>query len=66
MGYSDGLTSYDMLDVSEFHHHRINHSQAFVEGKTNYINGIENFGNQAISGTCAASTAFPKTNSRCS
>lgn len=45
--YTDGLTSYDVLDVSEFRHHRINHSQAFVEGKTNHINGIENFWNQA-------------------
>lgn len=45
--YTDGLTSYDVLDVSEFRHHRINHSERFVEGKTNHINGIENFWNQA-------------------
>ena len=45
--YTDGYNSYDVLDVSEFHHHRINHSQSFVEGKTNHINGIENFWNQA-------------------
>jgi len=34
------------LDVSEFHHHRINHSEVFVYEK-NHINGIENFWNQA-------------------
>lgn len=45
--YTDGCTSYDVLDVSEFKHHRINHSERFVEGKTNPINGIENFWNQA-------------------
>ena len=45
--YTDGLTSYDVLDVSEFKHHRINHSEKFVESKTNHINGIENFWNQA-------------------
>lgn len=45
--YTDGYNSYDVLDVSEFKHHRINHSERFVEGKTNHINGIENFWNQA-------------------
>jgi transposase len=45
--YTDGYKSYDVLDVSEFHHYRINHSERFVEGKTNHINGIENFWNQA-------------------
>lgn len=44
--YTDGFTSYDVLDVSEFRHHRINHSEKFVEEK-NHINGIENFWNQA-------------------
>ena len=33
--HTDGYTSYDVLDVSEFKHHRINHSERFVEGKTN-------------------------------
>ena len=28
--YSDAYRSYDALDVSEFHHHRINHSDVFV------------------------------------
>jgi len=44
--YTDAYHSYDALDVSEFHHHRINHSDVFVDEK-NHINGIENFWNQA-------------------
>jgi len=44
--YTDCYASYDILDVSLFHHHRINHSILFAEGK-NHINGIENFWNQA-------------------
>lgn len=44
--YTDFYRSYDVLDVSEFSHFRINHSTHFAE-KQNYINGIENFGRQA-------------------
>ena len=44
--YTDCFAAYDVLDVSEFHHHRINHSKLFAEA-TNHINGIENFWNQA-------------------
>ena len=44
--YSDSLGSYNVLDVSEFHHHRIDHSKRFGQGR-NHINGIENFWNQA-------------------
>ncbi|WP_423972521.1 IS1595 family transposase [Glaesserella parasuis] len=44
--YTDFYRSYDVLDVSEFNHFRINHSTHFAE-KQNHINGIENFGNQA-------------------
>ncbi len=44
--YTDSYRSYDVLDVSEFHHHRINHREAFV-ARGNHINGIENFWNQA-------------------
>ena len=44
--YTDAYHSYDALDVSEFHHLRINHSDIFVDEK-NHINGIENFWNQA-------------------
>ncbi|MFU2109703.1 IS1595 family transposase [Glaesserella parasuis] len=44
--YTDFYRSYDVLDVSEFNHFRINHSTHFAE-KQNHINGIENFWNQA-------------------
>ena len=46
--YTDGYRSYNALDVSDFHHHQINHSALFATGK-NHINGIENFWNQAKS-----------------
>ena len=44
--YTDSFSSYDALDVSQFHHVRINHSAEFAQGR-NHINGIENFWNQA-------------------
>ena len=44
--YSDCWRGYNVLDVSEFKHYRINHSQLFAN-KHNHINGIENFWNQA-------------------
>ncbi|EJF92614.1 IS1595-like element ISBta1 family transposase [Bartonella tamiae] len=44
--YTDTYRSYDVLDVSEFTHYRINHSKLFAD-KHNHINGIENFWNQA-------------------
>jgi len=44
--YSDCWKGYDVLDVSEFKHYRINHSKVFAD-KQNHINGIENFWNQA-------------------
>lgn len=44
--YTDSYASYNVLDVSEFHHRRINHRDRFGEGRT-HINGIENFWNQA-------------------
>ncbi|AGH38266.1 IS1016 transposase [Bibersteinia trehalosi USDA-ARS-USMARC-188] len=44
--YTDFYRSYDVLDVSEFNHFRINHSTHFVENQ-NHINGIENFRSQA-------------------
>ena len=44
--YTDCWRGYNALDVSEFKHHRINHSTLFADGK-NHINGIENFWNQA-------------------
>ena len=44
--YTDTFRAYDALDISAFHHKRINHSKLFARGK-NHINGIENFWNQA-------------------
>ncbi len=44
--YTDGLTTYNALDVSEFTHFRINHSHEFANNH-NHINGIENFWSQA-------------------
>ena len=44
--YSDSWRGYNVLDVSDFKHFRINHSKLFAD-KKNHINGIENFWNQA-------------------
>ena len=44
--YSDCWYGYNVLDVSEFKHFRINHSKLFADSH-NHINGIENFWNQA-------------------
>jgi len=44
--YTDSWHSYNVLDVSDFYHVRINHSKLFAKGR-NHINGIENFWNQA-------------------
>lgn len=44
--FRGALKSYNALDVSDFHHMRINHSNLFAD-KQNHINGIENFWNQA-------------------
>lgn len=44
--YSDCWRGYNALDVSDFKHYRINHSELFADQK-NHINGIENFWNQA-------------------
>ena len=44
--YTDSYRSYNALDVSDFYHHRINHSRLFASA-ANHINGIENFWNQA-------------------
>lgn len=38
--YADCYRSYDVLDVSEFSHYRINHSKLFAD-RQNHINGIE-------------------------
>ena len=42
--YTDTFRSYNALDVSAFHHMRINHSKLFAD-RRNHINGIENFWN---------------------
>lgn len=44
--YSDCWRGYNVLDVSQFKHYRINHTKLFAE-QNNHINGIENFWNQA-------------------
>lgn len=44
--YTDTFKSYNALDITDFHHQRINHSEIFADGQ-NHINGIENFWNQA-------------------
>lgn len=44
--YSDCWRGYNVLDVSDFKHYRINHSKLFAD-KHNHINGIENFWSQA-------------------
>lgn len=44
--YTDNFQAYDVLDISEFHHVRINHSELFAD-QDNHINGIENFWNQS-------------------
>ena len=43
--YSDSWHAYDRLDVSGFHHERVDHSRYFTQGR-NHINGIENFWSQ--------------------
>jgi transposase len=44
--YSDTYGPYNVLDVSDFKHYRIDHSRRFANRKK-HINGIENFWNQA-------------------
>ncbi len=44
--YSDCWLGYNVLDVSDFKHFRINHSKLFAD-KANHINVIEIFWNQA-------------------
>jgi transposase len=37
--YTDAFKAYNALDVSDFHHRRINHSKLFAD-RQNHINGI--------------------------
>lgn len=46
MVYTDTFKAYNALDVSSFHHLRINQSKLFAD-RQNHINGIENFWSQA-------------------
>ena len=62
--YTDCYRSYNALDVSDFHHHRINHSALFATGK-NHINGIENFWNQATR-VLRKYNGIPRNRSHCS
>jgi transposase len=43
----DSFTAYAVLDVSAFHHRRVNPSKAFVNKRGHPIKGMENFWNQA-------------------
>jgi len=52
--YTDSYRSYDVLDITDFHHYRINHSKLFAD-RHNHINGI-----------CENTTAYPKKTSICS
>ena len=45
--YTDDWQGYNVLDVSDFPHFRINHWELFAD-KRNHINGIENFWSQAV------------------
>jgi transposase len=40
---TDDCKSYDVLDVSEFKHERINHGEELVDDTGKHINGLENF-----------------------
>ena len=44
--YSDNGRGYNVLEVSDFKHYRINHAKLFGDKRT-HINGIENFWKQA-------------------
>jgi transposase-like protein len=44
--YTDCWKGYNALDITDFKHYRINHSELFAD-KKNHINGIENFWSQA-------------------
>ncbi|MDA9963032.1 MAG: IS1595 family transposase [Bacteroidetes bacterium] len=44
--YTDSFKAYNTVDVSDFHHMRINHSELFAD-RVNHINEIQNFWNLA-------------------
>lgn len=45
--YTDSWRGYNVLDVSEFYHMRINHNKEYVDINGIHINGIENFWRQS-------------------
>jgi transposase len=57
--YTDSVQVYDVLDVSEFPHRRVNHSKVFVSQHGHHRNGIENFWIRR-SAICGASMASRK------
>ena len=62
--YSDCWRAYNVLDVSDFKHYRINHSKLFAD-KKNHINGIEKFASRPFgSGTRRSVTCENLTVSR--
>lgn len=44
--YTNSYRFYNVLDITDFLHMRINHSMLFAD-RDNHVNGIENFWNQA-------------------
>ena len=56
--YSDSWRGYNVLDVSDFKHYRINHSETVADAK-NHINGIENFGTRR-GDFCASLTVYQR------
>jgi transposase-like protein len=56
MVYTDGFQVYDVLNDSEIHHQRGNHSKVFVSKRSQPINGIEKFEIRR-SAICGASMA---------
>lgn len=62
--YTNNWPAHNAIDVTQFKHYRINHSELFAD-KNNHINGIENFGTRS-SGASVNIMAFLKTVSHCS
>ena len=56
--YSDCFRGYNVLNVSDFHHFRINHSKLFADKKNKSMR-LKDFGARP-SATCAISTVFQR------
>ena len=59
--YSDSFQAYDVLDVSEFRHMRINHREHFADGET--ISTASRTSGARPNATCAATMASQKRSS---